>query len=152
MFTDMLKPQGFVFLGGTTNSGWRDLLIPKLEIPYFNPIVKDWTPECKVIELQKRKDAAFVLYVISPTMTGVYSIAEVIDDSNKRPNTTVFSFMQKDEGKSFNASQVRSMKAVGEMILRNGGKWLDTMDEVVTFLNTGQYPLDMFKKLGGEST
>ena len=35
-----------VFLGGTCNESlWRDKLIKKLEIDYFNPIVKDWTPK-----------------------------------------------------------------------------------------------------------
>jgi hypothetical protein len=34
------------FLGGTcNNSQWREALIPMLKIDYFNPVVKDWTPE-----------------------------------------------------------------------------------------------------------
>ena len=36
-----------IFLGGTCNeSTWRDELIPNLTIDYFNPVVKDWTPDC----------------------------------------------------------------------------------------------------------
>jgi len=32
-----------VFLGGTcNNSKWRDVLIPRLKIDYFNPVVDDW--------------------------------------------------------------------------------------------------------------
>jgi hypothetical protein len=141
------KP-GFVFLGGTTASTeWRNVIIPKLTIEYFNPIVEDWKPEDEAIELQKRKDAGIVLYVISPKMKGVYSIAEVIDDSNKRPSSTVFSYMTKDGNASFDDQQIRSMNAVGKMVLRNGGKWLDTMDEVVQYLNTGLIPLTQLTKL-----
>ena len=33
-----------VFLGGTCNDSlWREELIKKLEIDYFNPVVDDWT-------------------------------------------------------------------------------------------------------------
>ena len=36
-----------VFLCRTCNeSTWRDDLIKKLTIDYFNPVVDDWTPEC----------------------------------------------------------------------------------------------------------
>lgn len=36
-----------VFLGGTCASGtnWREKLIPKLDIEYFNPVVDDWDDE-----------------------------------------------------------------------------------------------------------
>jgi len=35
-----------VFLGGTCNgSKWRDILIPRLKISYFNPVVDNWTEE-----------------------------------------------------------------------------------------------------------
>ena len=67
-----------VFLGGTCNeSNWRDILIKNLTIDYFNPVVEDWTPECQEEEIKQRKTCNFVLYCITPKMTGVYSIAEV---------------------------------------------------------------------------
>ena len=72
-----------VFLGGTcNNSTWREELIPLLEVDYFNPVVKDWTPECKAIEDdEKRIHCNIHVYVITSAMTGVYSIAEIIDSS-----------------------------------------------------------------------
>ena len=86
-----------VFLGGTCNeSNWRNELIPMLSINYFNPIVDDWTEECYQEELRQRRLCGYNLYVITPRMTGVYSIAEVIDDSNKRPERTVFCVLDKD--------------------------------------------------------
>ena len=79
-----------VFLGGTTAEGttWREELIPMLEIDYFNPVVDDWNDEAYEKELEKRETCDYVLYVISPLMEGTYSVAEVVDDSNKRPNKT----------------------------------------------------------------
>src|SRR5687768_12798989 len=80
-----------IFLGGTCNgSNWRDQLKPLLTIEYFDPVVTDWNEEAQKREIEKRETCDLVLYVITPRMTGVYSIAEAIDDSNKRPEKTLF--------------------------------------------------------------
>ena len=51
-----------VFLGGTcNNSTWRDRLIPMLDVDYFNPVVKDWTPECQAEEIKQRETCEVVL-------------------------------------------------------------------------------------------
>jgi len=89
-----------VFLGGTAaNSTWRDELIPSLKIDYFNPIVDDWNEEAQKAEIKKRENCDFCLYVITPEMEGVYSIAEVIDDSNKRPERTIFCYLPETKNK-----------------------------------------------------
>ena len=54
-------------------------------------------------------------------VTGVYSIAEAVDDSNKRPKKTVFCVSCKDEDDHFSASQYKSIHQTKTMILRNGG-------------------------------
>ena len=115
-----------VFLGGTCNgSNWRDKLIPNLKIDYFNPVVEDWTPECQEEEIRQRQNCDYCLYVITPKMTGVYSIAEVIDDSNKRPEKTIFCFIQDDCGKSFDGAQIKSLRMVGKMVQDNGGIFVE---------------------------
>jgi hypothetical protein len=126
-----------VFLGGTCNNSlWRDDLIKKLKIEYFNPVVKDWTPECQEEEIKQRNNCDYCLYVITPLMLGVYSVAEVADDSNKRPEKTIFCYLTKDgSDKSFNESQIKSLDQVGKMIKSNGGQFLKTLDEVADFLN-----------------
>lgn len=144
MFNDILEKlngrKRLVFLGGTANgSTWRDQIIPKLEIDYFNPIVKNWTPECKEREIQARQDADYLLYVITPAMTGVYSIAEVVDDSNKVPKKTIFCYLTVDtiENKTlkFNDHQISSLNSVGMMVESNGAKWCRSLDSVVRYLN-----------------
>ena len=125
-----------VFLGGTcNNSVWRDDLIVDLEIEYFNPVVDDWTPECMAEETKQRKECDYVLYVITPKMTGVYSIAEVIDDSNKRPERTIFCILEEDESYTFSKGQLISLKAVSKMVVENGGKSFDGLYEVAKYLN-----------------
>ena len=141
-----------VFLGGTCNeSTWRDRLIKMLEIDYFNPVVDDWTEECYQEELRQRKICDYCLYVITPRMTGVYSIAEVVDDSNKRPEKTIFCILNYDlsdykmklvDGKKvrkyvklFDEGQLKSLDKVGVMVEKNGGKYFRSLSEVAEFLN-----------------
>jgi hypothetical protein len=126
-----------VFLGGTCNgSTWRDLVIPKLNIKYFNPVVEDWTPECQAEEIKQRENCDFVLYTITPKMIGVYSIAEAVDDSNKRPEKTIFLILESDGENSFTIPQLKSLSAVWDMIGRNGGKTFRNIDQLVGYLNT----------------
>ena len=106
-----------VFLGGTwNNSNWRKKVEDQLQIDYFDPIVDDWTEEAYKEELKQRKECDFVLYVITPKMTGVYSIAEVIDDSNKQPEKTIFCFMKEDGNNKFDKDQIKSLDKAGEMV------------------------------------
>ena len=62
-------------------------------------------------------------------MTGVYSIAEVIDDSNKRPGKTIFAFMDKDGDSEFDKAQQKSLNKVAVMINQNGGIAIETAVE-----------------------
>jgi len=124
------------FLGGTcNNSTWRDELIKLLEIDYFNPVVDDWTEDDYKDELKQRKSCDFCLYVITPKMKGQYSIAESVDDSNKRPEKTIFVFLEEDEKEKFDKEQIKSLDKVGIMIKDNGGKYFKTLDEVAIYLN-----------------
>jgi hypothetical protein len=68
-------------------------------------------------------------------MTGTYSIAEVVDDSNKRPKKTVFCFIDKDEGVEFSAVQIKSLKSVAKMVVGNGATFCNNLDEVAKYLN-----------------
>ena len=111
--------------------------MPMLEIDYYNPVVEDWTPECMDEEIRQRKTCDFVLYVITPEMKGVYSIAEVVDDSNKRPEKTVFCVVEKAEGGlEFATHELKSMGAVKKLVSENGGTVCDSLDQVAEFLNS----------------
>jgi hypothetical protein len=68
-------------------------------------------------------------------MQGVYSIAEVIDDSNKHPEKTVFAFIDEPDMK-FSVGQSKSLDRVGLMVQRNGGKYFRSLSEISDFLNS----------------
>lgn len=125
-----------VFLGGTcNNSQWREELINILEIDYFNPVVPDWTPECMEEEIKQRNECDYCLYVLTPKMTGVFSVAEVIDDSNKRPQKTLFCVLENDDSLKFDQFQIRSIYQVAKMVVENGGKFFTNINDVAKFLN-----------------
>jgi Nucleoside 2-deoxyribosyltransferase like len=125
-----------VFLGGTVNgSKWRDELISHLNINYFNPAVEEWNEAAQKRELEERLHCDFCLYVLTPKMTGVYSVAEVVDDSNKRPHKTIFSFLQQDGKDKFSDFQIKSLDAVGKMVEANGAKYFTSLREVWEYLN-----------------
>ena len=80
-----------VFLGGTCSGWkWRDKLQPLLKCDFYNPIVRNWSEEDRLKEVHERETSDYVLYGITNGIKGVYSIAEVVDDSNKRPEKTLF--------------------------------------------------------------
>lgn len=120
-----------IFLGGTcAGEDWRPGLIKQLKIGYFNPVVEDWNEEAQANEVREREECDYVLYMITPSIAGVYSIFEISDDSNKRPEKAIFCF----EG-SFDPKMAKSLKQVGVEIEKNGAKWCKTLAEVAEYVN-----------------
>jgi hypothetical protein len=125
-----------LFLDGTcNNSTWRDKLISMLTCTYFNPIVPDWNNEAYQEELRQRQSCDYCLYVITPNMIGVYSIAEVVDDSNKRPEKTLFCILDTDINGEFNVSQMKSLLAVQNMVKNNGARVFSSLEDIAEFVN-----------------
>lgn len=141
-----------VFLGGTCTSIWRDILIPSIRCEYFNPIVDDWDEEAKAEERKQRETCDYCLYVITPAMSGYYSIAEAIDDSNKRPEKTIFCVLADEypftaadplatpysfpsAKVNFSRGEMYSFDEIGAMVVRNGGRYFKSLADVSNFLN-----------------
>lgn len=126
-----------VFLGGTVNgSQWRTVVKEKLNINYFDPVVDDWNDAAYERELTERRYCDYLLYVITPKMTGFYAVAEVTDDSFKRPDRTLFCYLPIDGEDTFDSNMIAEMERLGKTVTQNGARWLKSLDEVVAFLNT----------------
>ena len=125
-----------VFLGGTCNgSNWREELIPHLKIDYVNPIVPTWDKKAQLNELNEINKSDFLLFVITPLMTGVYSIAEVVDASNKKPEKTILCILDEENGKKWTESQRKSLSAVEKLVHSNGAFVFKSLKEIISFLN-----------------
>lgn len=110
-----------IFLGGTCNkTTWRDELIGKLDqqIDYFNPVVDDWTPEFQLSEIDEKENKCSVhFYCITSKMTGVFSIAEVVDSVHNKSKRTILHVMPD----GFTEAQLKSLKAVVNLVNSRGG-------------------------------
>ena len=125
-----------VFLGGTVaGSTWRQELISLLEIDYFNPVVDDWLPEHMEEELRQREICDYLLYVLTPKMQGVYSVAELVDDAHRRPERTVFTFLPEDGDDYFSPHQLKSMRQTAALVADLGVHCFDDLEAVAEFLN-----------------
>jgi len=120
-----------VFLGGTCNGSlWRGDLIPKLTINHFDPVVEDWNEEAYQKELHERATCDYCLYVLTPMSHSPYSIAEVVDDSNKRPEKTVFCIKPEDGDHKYSDGEYKHLKKVGKMVEANGGLFVEAFDQL----------------------
>ncbi len=120
-----------VFLGGTMGNPWRQQLINMLDVDYFDPTVDNWTQEHQVNESKERARCTHLLYVLTSEMQGVYTVAEVVDDSNKRSARTILCVLPD----GFTDHQLKSLEAVKAMVRGNGSVVLDTIDAVANYLN-----------------
>ena len=125
-----------VFLGGTCNgSNWREKLIPNLKIDYFNPIVSVWDEKAQLNEIKEKNSSDFLLFVITPLMSGVYSIAEVVDASNKNPKGTILCVLDDDGDEKWTKSQRNSLFAVEKLVRLNGSFVFNNLEDIILFLN-----------------
>lgn len=114
------KKYNRVFLGGTCNNdNWRDTVIKYFHdfgIDYFNPVVEDWTPECIEIENNEKENLCNIhLYCITSAMTGVYSIAELIESTFNKDKTIIFLVIED----GFTEGQLRSLKATSKIVQKH---------------------------------
>jgi hypothetical protein len=127
-----------VFLGGTCNeTTWRDELIGKLDhtLNFFNPVVEDWTPECQQNEIDEKENKCNIhFYCITSEMTGVFSIAEVIDSVHNKFKRTILHVIPD----GFTDGQIKSLKAVVDLVNSRGGiAYIDSeLSRAARILNT----------------
>lgn len=120
-----------VFLGGTTNnSNWRDTFIDILtsmgsKLVCFNPVVANWNDQAIRVEKMIKEQAKHHVYVITPKMKGIYSIAEAVESVFDRSHKTYLYILLKDEEDLFSTDEndpiMKSFAATGEIIRSHGG-------------------------------
>lgn len=128
-----------VFLGGTcSESTWRDELMTMLDsakVDAFNPVVDDWNEEAQAREDFHKANDDFCLYVLTPEMTGIYSIFEVACDGCKRPDRTIFCVLPERDGKTFEVFLQKNFTKIKKDLRKEGVTVCESLEEVATFLN-----------------
>lgn len=124
-----------VFLGGVMKGpDWRKEIIPKLECPFFNPVVKDWDEKARVTEDLEKKNCGISFYMIDTHfLSGHCTIAETVEDCiTRRPGRTVVCFLEssKDQDK------VKSFKAVKELVSKYiGTSLVESLEDAAAEIN-----------------
>lgn len=106
-------------MGGTVaNTVWRKFIEDNINTDSFNPVVKDWTEKCRLIENDEKENHCNIhLYVITSEILGYYSIAEAIDSVHNKKVTTILQIIPK----GFSEAQLHSLRAVAKLVKERGG-------------------------------
>ncbi len=124
-----------VFLGGTCDGeDYRTKLIPMLKVPYFNPVVDDWTKEAQEKETIEKRDLCGIhLYVITPFIKGVFSIAEAVESAMTLHKCTIFYIDSIDK---FEEHMIKSLQATQDLLRRNGATIAYSIEGVASYINS----------------
>lgn len=111
-----------VFLGGTLGGpDWRGSITPLLKCPYFNPVVEEWDDAAQEREKKEKSECGISIYVLNPYLNGVFSVAEIVEDSiTRRPGRTIVCVLDGYLGKKFTPSARASIDAVTDMVKNYG--------------------------------
>jgi hypothetical protein len=143
LYDNSITPKKKAFLGGTVVGinplyGWRGILIPMLNIDYFNPVMKEYG-KAEIEEEYKQKEICdYNVFVITPDIRGYFSLVEAVDISNKKPKSVVFCVLDEtfENKKKFTKAQLQSLDRVSDLIKRNGGNVFYNLIDVAAFLNS----------------
>ena len=126
-----------VYLGGVlpVSPKVKESIISDLKVEYYDPsdAVNGFKAHKK--NQTEKQQCDFYLHVITPQMKGFQEVVNVVHDSNKKTKKTIYCFLPEDTGKKFNPHQIKSLKAIGKMVRKNGAKWFETLDEAINFIN-----------------
>jgi len=137
-----LKTHGYdIFLGGTHHSTWRKDFLKLIknmnsDINCYDPSVERWTYENVILENLVKQYTKYHVYVLSPNMVGIYSVAEMVDSVHDDKVKTYFYIMQEDvdsDGNtvSWNPRLLNSIYALNNMMLKHGARKASSLDELV---------------------
>ena len=139
--SNSIPQEAFVFLGGTCNgSQWRERVTAELKVPYFNPIVENWTEADRDNEERAKKEASYLLYVLTPKQQGIYSLIEAaVDLLQTKDKFVVLAFLPDDDGEAYSDSDWKSILASVRLLADSTenpyAKVCDSVDTAIAFLN-----------------
>lgn len=106
------------------------------KVDAFNPVVEHWDEAAQANEDYHKTNDDYCLFVITPEMSGIYSIFELADYSNKRPSKTICCFLKAYGGKEFDDSIWRGFRKIKLDLIHNGAVVCDDLSGVADFLNS----------------
>lgn len=131
-----------VYLGGTIESDWRQIIIPLLKVEYVNPVENYWSPDLRAKTISLRDQCEYSLYCITPNQIGFYAIAELIQDAHVKRGRCIYCMIdadknENDSGAVFTDRALLSLESVGMMVLSLGACWVPNLRTAANVINEG---------------
>ncbi|QBJ02940.1 putative nucleoside 2-deoxyribosyltransferase [Pseudomonas phage Psa21] len=124
-----------VFLGGTcAGPDYRELLIPLLKVPYFNPVMADWKPEDAAREDRAKEEASANVFVITPAAIGMYSVAELTELAIVSDKPLFVMFMEV-EGYQWNEHQLKSNQQIKKLLSKYNSLVFEDLMQMAEAIN-----------------
>lgn len=126
----------FVFLGGTcAGPDYRKVLIPKLKVEYFNPVVENWTPADADKENEAKETAFVNLFVLTPAAVGSYSVAELVEVAITSNRPVLFAFVTLND-QAWSEHQQKSNVQIARLLAKHKAIQCEDLDHVATIINS----------------
>ncbi len=133
------KNMRYLFLGGTcNNSRWRDEIIPHIDgfCTWCDPRTLVWNNRARELEEIERRKAEFCLFVFTPRMRGVYSIAQMTDESINRPKTSAFCILRSYDHSTFSNDSLQNLQQTAELWREFGSTELESLHVCIDWIRT----------------
>ncbi|MEM9337855.1 MAG: hypothetical protein AAGA66_03950 [Bacteroidota bacterium] len=102
------------------------------ELTVLKDVLKEY-----LMEKDQVAPVDMILYVIVPEVDAFDLIIDLVNDTNvKREYTTACYVIEKTEKGMFDDHQLKSTKAIGEMVRKNGGYWFETEGAITQYLDS----------------
>lgn len=124
-----------LFLGGTcAGPDYRKQLIPLLTVPYFNPVVENWTEVDAVRENQEKEAAVANIFIITPAAIGQYSVAELTELAIVSDKPLLVMFMEV-EGYQWNEHQLKSNTQIKKLLSKYNALVFEDLESLAKSAN-----------------
>lgn len=101
------------------------------EVTVLKDVLKEY-----LMEKDQVAPVDMILYVIVPEVDAFDLIIDLVNDTNvKREYTTAYYVIEKAGKFMFDDHQLQSVKAIGEMVRKNGGHWFETEGAITQYLD-----------------
>lgn len=133
-----------VFLGGSFgNTNWMESLIALIKVDYMKPAISSaaWEEADRLKEVAQRSNSDLSVYVLAPGGGDYYPVAELVDDSNKRPSKTVVCMLETQTGEkgtiyTFTDTAKLSLGSVISLVKGNGVQVFSTLEDLAAYINS----------------
>ena len=124
-----------VWLGGTFGK-WRQDLKKLLKIGYWE---NDLDDDLETV-IADKKNCDYILYTLTPSMTGIFSFEEIKQDTKNYPERIILCALNEEDKNYVHCFDLQSWEVVqglAKEVTAEGGKYFEDIKQLADYLNDG---------------